>query len=354
LPRDPGVSYEYSNFGMGLLGHALALRSGQDFENLLTERVTTVLNLPNTTITLNHEQEHRLTKGYTGVIALPNWDWGVLSGAGSLHSSARDLTAFLALNMELASSPLSPAMALARQPRASSPNGQIGLGWELTTTSAGLVVWHGGLTWGYNCFAGFILAKKLGVVVLANSDYEVAQLGFHLLDPSVPLAAVPIPAQVPVATLQKYVGHYQFDPQNYFDIALLHDHLTLKYSGDFSAYTLYPSSVKSFFLTKVTASADFESNAQGIATNLVWHQNGQTTSWRKMPVPARLTLRRQEGQIQLTFTGDTGVNYLVEARTNLADPATWTPISTNTIWRQPVVIPAADQDKQRFLRLRRE
>ena len=29
LPRDPGAQFEYSNLGVGLLGHTLSLRAGQ-------------------------------------------------------------------------------------------------------------------------------------------------------------------------------------------------------------------------------------------------------------------------------------------------------------------------------------
>ena len=35
LPRDPGERYEYSNLGFALLGHALALRAGQPWEQLV-------------------------------------------------------------------------------------------------------------------------------------------------------------------------------------------------------------------------------------------------------------------------------------------------------------------------------
>src|SRR5215467_869426 len=39
LPRDVGSQFEYSNFGVGLLGHALSLRDGHDYETMLRTRV---------------------------------------------------------------------------------------------------------------------------------------------------------------------------------------------------------------------------------------------------------------------------------------------------------------------------
>ena len=39
LSRTPGTAYEYSNLGYGLLGHALARRSGSGFEELVRARI---------------------------------------------------------------------------------------------------------------------------------------------------------------------------------------------------------------------------------------------------------------------------------------------------------------------------
>jgi CubicO group peptidase (beta-lactamase class C family) len=35
LTRDIGAQYEYSNLGVGLLGHALTLRAGVDYESMV-------------------------------------------------------------------------------------------------------------------------------------------------------------------------------------------------------------------------------------------------------------------------------------------------------------------------------
>src|ERR1019366_1761572 len=43
LPRAPGSLYEYSNYGMGLLGNVLSRFKGIGYEQLVRERVLTVL-----------------------------------------------------------------------------------------------------------------------------------------------------------------------------------------------------------------------------------------------------------------------------------------------------------------------
>ena len=39
LPRDPGGTYEYSNYGIGLLGQLLANRAHESYPALVTQRV---------------------------------------------------------------------------------------------------------------------------------------------------------------------------------------------------------------------------------------------------------------------------------------------------------------------------
>src|SRR3989442_9269459 len=64
LPRDPGASYEYSNLGVGLLGHALALRAGMSYEQLVTRRILSPLGMRETAITLTPAMRARLAPGH--------------------------------------------------------------------------------------------------------------------------------------------------------------------------------------------------------------------------------------------------------------------------------------------------
>jgi CubicO group peptidase (beta-lactamase class C family) len=65
----------------------------------------------------------------------------------------------------------------------------IGLNW-LTFGSGSGIVWHNGGTGGFRSFMGFDATRRVGVVVLSNSGVSVDDIGFHLLDPAIPLAPV--------------------------------------------------------------------------------------------------------------------------------------------------------------------
>src|ERR1700752_1980904 len=64
LPRDPGAEYEYSNLGMGLLGHALSLKGRASYEELLRRRILTPLGLRETAITLTPAMRTKLAPGH--------------------------------------------------------------------------------------------------------------------------------------------------------------------------------------------------------------------------------------------------------------------------------------------------
>jgi CubicO group peptidase (beta-lactamase class C family) len=185
LQRDIGEKFEYSNLGMGLLGHILSLRAGMDFEQLIIERISRVLEMEDTRITLTEEMKNRLAKGHNPKGEVPNWEIPTLAGAGALRSTASDMLTFLGANMGLKSSSLTPAMNMAHEPRIEAGAGmKIGLGWITRDNGKTRIVWHNGGTGGYRTFCGFIKDKKIGIVVLSNMNISTDDIGFHLLDSS--------------------------------------------------------------------------------------------------------------------------------------------------------------------------
>ena len=351
LTRAPGT-YEYSNYGMGLLGQLLARQAGTDYPTLVVTRIADELGLADTRIELTSAQQTRLAKGYSGVVPIPPFEMTALEAAGDLRSTAKDLLTFLAANRGWLATRLQPAMTEAQRSRypTGTPGLSIGLGWHLYTMSAGTAVWHNGATIGQRAFAGFVRNGRTLAVVLANSDFDVTDIGFHLLDTTAPLTSVRRPATVPELTLRHYVGRFERDGDDSFTIGLLRSHLTLAYRRDLSrTFTLHPSGANRFYLTFPEASATFLTNSLGQATALVWTQSGTTETYPKVRLPSSLALHRVDGVTQLSLSGDTDRDYVIQASTDLTR---WVGISTNSIWDGPIVDPESAVAHHRFYRVR--
>jgi serine-type D-Ala-D-Ala carboxypeptidase/endopeptidase len=183
LTRDVGAQYEYSNLGMGLLGHVLARRAGTDYETLVVSRIAKPLGMDSTRIALSPDLRARLATGHNAMLnPVPNWDDATLAGAGSLYASVNDLLTFLSVHLADETS-LTPAIAATLSAR--KPTGTdglaIGLGWHITTRNGVEFVWHNGGTGGYASFVGFSPRTGVGIVVLSNSEVGVDDLALRLV-----------------------------------------------------------------------------------------------------------------------------------------------------------------------------
>jgi D-alanyl-D-alanine-carboxypeptidase/D-alanyl-D-alanine-endopeptidase len=203
LPRDPGEQFEYSNLGVGLLGHALSLAAGTSYEALVRERILSPLRMTNSAITLSPWMTSHLALGHDAQgKVVPLWDLPTLAGAGAIRSTMDDMLKFMAANLHPERGAMGQAMAFAHEPRASAggPNASIGLNWITRRAGTDTIVWHNGGTGGYRTFAGFVESTGMAVVVLTNSGNAGADdIGMHLLAPQLPLAPKPAPPKPPAA-----------------------------------------------------------------------------------------------------------------------------------------------------------
>ena len=197
LSHRPGDGYEYSNLGVGLLGHALALRAGKNYEQLLLERVCTPLGMNSTRLTLDESMKSRLAPGHIGTAVVHNWDFDVLAGAGAIRSTADNMLIYLAANIGLAESPLAAAMKMAQEKRATlDERNDIGLVWGIGKRTGAR--WHNGQTLGYHTFVAFVPEKRVGVVILSNSGgMLVDTIGTQLVQLMLGEKVEPLPTTVP-------------------------------------------------------------------------------------------------------------------------------------------------------------
>ncbi len=285
LTRDVGAQYQYSNYGVGLLGHVLARRAGMDYEALVKARITGPLGMRDTTITLTPEMKTRLAGGHTGTLEPTGlWDLPTFAGAGALRSTANDMLTFLSAAIGLTPSPLSAAMGrtlAARWPAGQGPM-EIALGWHIFKAPDGDLIWHNGGTGGYRTFMGFNPRTRLGVVVLSNTSTPAGpdDIGRHLLDPSLPLVQTFSPQpksrteiKVEPSVLDRYVGRYQLAPSAILTVTRDDSRFFVQLTGQ-PSFDIFAESEKKFFLKVVDAQLTFETDAQNKAVAVVLHQNG--------------------------------------------------------------------------------
>jgi serine-type D-Ala-D-Ala carboxypeptidase/endopeptidase len=211
LKRDIGARYIYSNLGLGLLGHVLALRAGVHFGTLLRQRITGPLGLADSVITPNEDQRSRFAAAHDArlrPVAAMRLD--ALAGAGALRSTANDLLAFLAAELGDVETPLASAMAaqLAPRRRTGLMRMQTALGWHVIQTARGEIIGHGGATVGSVSYVGFDRKRRCGVVVLSNARAGDENLAWSLLTAGGEAQPQRPHLALDAAELERFVGRY--------------------------------------------------------------------------------------------------------------------------------------------------
>ena len=280
LNRDIGESYEYSNLGIGLLGHILELHTGLRFEELLKERISSKLGMENTALVLTDSMIERLAIGHDeeGNVT-DNWDFSSLAGAGGIKSSTSDMVKYIQANFSNDDTPLINAIKLTQEVSYTNEtqNFKIGLGWHYANN--GEIIWHNGGTGGYKAFSGFIKGTHKGVVVLTNDSQSVDDIGIKILNNAYDLKMpekvfYPTIVEVDDELLDKYTGSYQLAPEFFISIRKEGKQLYAQATGQ-PEFEIYPSSSREFYLKVVEASLTFNTNDEGKLISLTLHQNGQ-------------------------------------------------------------------------------
>lgn len=278
LTRDPGASYEYSNLAFGLLGDALAASAHTDYGALAHDEILAPLGMTMSGTRITPAMRAHLAPGHDGVgKPAKNWDFDAFAGAGAIKSTANDMLRYLKANTGVDKTPLAAAMTLAHTPRADmTSDTRIGLAWM--TTAKG-IVWHNGTTGGYMSFIGFTTDGKRGVIVLANAQASVADLGMAALDNTARLAPARKTVVMSDAELDIYSGTYKLADNFNLRIFRIAGQLYLQATGQ-GPFPLFRSTPNEFFVRIAPVAISFIRDTKGVVTGLVLHQNGDRAAPR--------------------------------------------------------------------------
>ena len=276
----PGQKVAYSNFGVSVLGEALASAWDESYAQVLHERVLDPLGMKATTVGLTGAPAPAgLAPAHLHGATVPHWTWLAAAPCGGLRSSSRDMAAFLTAC--LGGGPLRDALKAAEQAQYDNDDsgGRIGLGWMIAGEAERSIFWHGGATLGSHAFVGFNPAAGHGVVILANLQKGSEKLGFDLLG-----AEPPKPRNLTVTNAADYPGHYPLTPAVAITITTSHGALFGKVTGQ-SRFPMRPVDADRFSIVGVDAEISFERGADGKVAALTLHQNGHDTrgEWSELP-----------------------------------------------------------------------
>ncbi len=249
LPREPGSQYEYSNLGFGLLGHALARANGTTLPALLRERVLEPLGMDMTAYAPKGEDAGWLTVGHEPGDVVPV-ETDARRGAGGLYSNVRDMLLYLEANIGLPRTELERAMRMAQRARVPTDEGgvDVGLGWRTVTMAGRHVIMHGGRHNGFMAWICFDPERRIGTVLLTNTEAFGDGLGTDLVFLSPPPAEWQ--AEVDTALLRDYAGKYEGASGQAFYVRLEKEgFLTYQPSGKARA-RMYAKSDSSFYLLR--------------------------------------------------------------------------------------------------------
>lgn len=287
LTRAPGASYEYSNLGMGLLGHLLALKAGKPYAQLVTERILRPLGMNETSLVIPEARRSRLAQGHNRELAaVKNWDFDVLAGAGGWRSTPEDMARFLQAQLTPPANLLGRAMQLAATTQ--RPTGikdvSIGLGWHIINRNGQQIVFHNGETGGYHSWLGFNRAVGSNALILAASAHDIDDIALNIVDSTIPRrdpAAPRATVEVREAVMQEYVGVYELAPTFAITVSREANKLYLQATNQ-QRFRVYPASETRWFVKEIAAEIGFERDAAGKVDRLILYQGGRESGGRRV------------------------------------------------------------------------
>ncbi|MEO5693474.1 MAG: serine hydrolase, partial [Usitatibacter sp.] len=275
-PAPVKAGVQYSNLGMGLLGHVLALRAGTNYESLLRSRVLEPLGMKDTVIALDAQKKARFARPHLATLyPTPAWELPALAGAGALRSTANDMLKFAEAHLGKKPTALDAAIRLALRPADAA--GSQGLGWSVRNN--GELAMHTGATGGSTSYIALDNKEKRAFVVMGNSANAIIDIGNHLFSRDQPLLYSPVQVMrkkirlADPTAFDRYVGTYSLTSDFSITITRQGDRYFSQATSQ-GPFEIFPASESLFFLKALEAALEFSTNAAGQVTHLTLLQNG--------------------------------------------------------------------------------
>jgi len=174
--QDKDYPWQYSNFGIALVGYAIGAVSGLGYWETMNNFLSDELNLMHSyTGTCPNKNLHGFNRQNEDI---GNWEWDkdFVAPAGDISSTAEDLLDYARINMFEEK----PYLALCHQKHVDSNDIDMGLGWGLQKNK-NQVLLHNGGTSAFRSYLWIDKQKKCASVVLSNYIIDADKIGQSIL-----------------------------------------------------------------------------------------------------------------------------------------------------------------------------
>ncbi len=179
-------NYSYSHLNYALAEIAIESSQKVSYEKLLTNKILVPINMTDTRVELSEDQKKRFAIGYTtSGKSTPPWTFQSFQASEGLKSTAKDLIKYAEAHMGERNSRLTKAFYSTHEGRkATSRNKKVesARGWHVISPKNYYdIILHTGNTNGHRSYLAFVKESETAVVILANSEHNLYNLGYYIL-----------------------------------------------------------------------------------------------------------------------------------------------------------------------------
>ncbi|MGW7090395.1 serine hydrolase domain-containing protein [Streptomyces sp. NPDC054871] len=179
--RRPGSRWHYSNFGVSVLGHALAAATATPWDDLLTEQVLRPLRLGGTALHPAGPETYATdATGHRkdGSTPTPPLTIGGFKAAGAIRATPHDLLTFLEAHIDPTGHPLAAALRAAGRPvlrRGLGHRHTHTMSWFQHPAQYGPLYFHCGATLGQQAFLGYRPDTATALAAVCTRRYRARE-----------------------------------------------------------------------------------------------------------------------------------------------------------------------------------
>ncbi|WP_160114222.1 serine hydrolase [Aquimarina sp. AU119] len=169
----------YSNFGIGLLGYAMAKSQNTSFSDLFMKYIVKNQGLESTYLSVPERYLTDIAIPHRKLEKMPLIHLAGMSPSGSIKTSMPDLLSFLDIHLKKPVA-IKNTVELVLENQLKNNEQAVGLGWGIHTIQNETMYFHNGGTYGSSSIVLIVPSKMIGVAILSNNSSEGQLTSFIL------------------------------------------------------------------------------------------------------------------------------------------------------------------------------